>query len=57
MEGEPRNAVEDCVGGEERRDDVNCGRCDPEVAGVDRFVERMSDLAARVTKLRSGGQQ
>lgn len=57
MEGQSGHAVEHRVGGEERRTDVNCGCCDPQVVGVDRFVKRVSDLAARVSKLRSGGQQ
>jgi len=57
VEPEPGDIVEDGVGGEERRGEVNCGSCDPQVVRVDRFVERMSDLTARMTKLRDGRQQ
>ena len=57
VEGESRDAVEDCVGGEERRAEVNSGGCDPQVVRVDRFVERMSNLTACMTKLRDGRQQ
>lgn len=56
MEAEPGYVVEDGVGGEKRGVDVDGGRCDPEVVGVDRFVKRMSSLPARVAKLRSCGQ-
>lgn len=57
VEGETRHAFEHHVSGEQRRADVNCRSSDPEVVGVDRLVERMSDLAACVTQLRCGGQQ
>ena len=57
VECETRDAVEHRVGSEERRTDVNRGSSDPEVVSVDRFVERMSDLAACVTQPRRGGQQ
>jgi len=36
---------------------VECRGSDPQVVGVDRFVQRMADLTAGVTKLRCGRQQ
>ena len=56
MEVEPGDVGKDGIRGEQRRADVNSGRCDPQVVGVDRLVERMSDLPAGVTQLRCGGQ-
>lgn len=56
MEAEADAAFEDGVSGEERRVDVDGRGCDPEVVGVDSFVERMSDLSAAVAKLRCGRQ-
>jgi hypothetical protein len=53
---QPRDVVEDGVPAEERRADVDRRGRDPQVVGVDRLVQRMSDLSAGVTKLRSGGQ-
>ena len=38
MQVEPRCALEEGVGGEERRSDVDGSGSDPEVVGVDRFV-------------------
>jgi len=54
---EPGDVVDDGVGGEQRRTDVDCRGCDPQVIGVDRFVERIPVLAARMTKLSEGRQQ
>ncbi len=57
MEGKPGCVFEDGVGCEEGCPDVDRRRSDPEVVGVDRFVQSMADLSAGVAELRDGGQQ
>jgi hypothetical protein len=42
VEAEPGYVVEDGVGGEDRCPDVGCGRGDPEIVRMERFVQRMS---------------
>lgn len=49
--------VEDGVRGEKRRPGVDGGRSDPEVVGVDGFVQGVSREAAGVAKVGCGGQQ
>ncbi len=57
MEAEPGDVVEDGVRSEKRRADVNSGSGDPQVVGVDRFMQRVPDSSACVAQLRCGGQQ
>lgn len=57
VEGKAGCAFEDGVGGEEGCPDVDRGRSNPEVVGVDRFMQGMADLSAGVAELRDGGQQ
>jgi len=57
VESEPGDVLEHRVGREERHADVDCRGSDPQVVGVNRFVKRMADLTAGVTKLRRGRQQ
>lgn len=49
--------VEDGVGGEKRRAEVDCASRDPKVVGVDGFVQRVAGLSARVAKLGDGREQ
>ncbi len=57
VEVEPRCVLEDGVGGEERSANMDRRRRDPEVVGMDRFMQRMSGLSAGVAKLGDGRQQ
>ena len=50
------HVVEDSVGGDERRADMDGRSCDPQVIGVNRFVEGMANLSAGVTEP-CGGRQ
>jgi hypothetical protein len=45
VEVETGDVGEDSVPSEERRAHVDCGGCDPQVVGVDWFVERVADLS------------
>jgi len=59
VEAEPGYVGEDGVRREERRVDVDCRRRDPEIVGVDRFMQRVSVPSAPVAELRNrdGGEE
>lgn len=57
MKAETGYVVEDGIGSKEWRADVNCGRRDPQVIGVDRPVQWVSGLSARMAQLGCGREQ
>lgn len=57
MKREPGRPLEDAVGGEKGRSDVDRRCCDPEIVNVGRVVERMTGTAASEPQLGSRGEQ
>jgi hypothetical protein len=51
VEAETGYVVEDIVGREERRADMDSGSRDPQVVGVQRLVQRMPSLSTGVAEL------